>query len=149
MQQNLSKKISRLDPVVDERQTRFDEESNKLLAVRRKKIKTISEMKQKQREYMHGVTRLNNERTSANRLMLEALEGGLDTVKQQWMDLYQAVLVCEREEVAQTEVMSKAHRDLEAIKHLQAKYRVEQSKDLARRDQKQQDEIALRRFVNG
>ena len=81
--------------------------------------------------------------------MLEALEGGLDTVKQQWMDLYQAVLACEREEVIQTEVMSKAHRDLEAIKHLQAKYRVEQSKDLARRDQMQQDEIALRRYANG
>lgn len=149
MQQDFGKKIRRLEPVVEERQVRFEEESGKLTAVRQRKIQTVAQMKQKQREYMDGVHRLNTERSSSNRAMLEALEGGLDTVKQQWMDLYQAVLVCEREEASQLEVMSKAHRDLEAIKQLQAKYRVEQTKDQAKRDQKLQDEIALRKFANG
>lgn len=148
MQQDFGKKIRRLDPVIEERQVKFDDESGKLVAVRQKKIQTVAQMKMKQREYMDGVGRLNQERSSANRVMLEALEGGLDSVKQQWMDLYQAVLACEREEAKQLELMSKAHRDLEAIKQLQAKYKVEQNRDLARRDQKQQDEIALRKFSN-
>lgn len=148
MQNDFRKKIRRLEPVIEERQVRFDEESGKLTAVRQKKIETVSQMKQKQREYMDGVNRLNHERSSSNRAMLEALEGGLDTVKQQWMNLYQAVIECERLEAVQLEVMSKAHRDLEAIKHLQDKYKVEQVKDQARRDQKHQDEIALRKFSN-
>ena len=141
------KKAKRLNPIIDERKARFDTESVKLAEVVQRKIQTVSLMKGKQKEYMDGVTRLNNERSSANRLMLEALEGGLDTVKQDWISLYAVVLDCEREEQKQFEVMSKAYRDLEVIKHLQSKYHKEAKQFEQRTEQKLHDELALRKFI--
>lgn len=145
---NLDRKVQRLDPIIEERKSRLDDEQQKLAIVRQKKIETINAMKQKQREYMEGVERLNGERGSANRLMLEALETGLDTVKQHWMNLYQQAILCEKEEALQLDIMSRAHRDLEAIKHLQAKYRTELGRVTQQRELKQIDEIALRKFTH-
>jgi flagellar export protein FliJ len=140
------KKANRLQPVVEQRQIRFDYESNKLTDVQRRKSATVIAMRTKQREYLEGVQRLNDERGSSNRLMLEALERGLDTVKSQWMTLYQAVIELDREEKLQTDVMSQAHRELEAIKTLQERYRTEFAKEMGRREQKSLDELALRKF---
>lgn len=143
----LQRKANRLDPVIEERQEKFDTESERLNLVRRKKIETVAAMRAKQQEYMDGVTRLNDERGTTNRLMLEALETGLDSVKHQWMELYQAVIQIEREEKAQILVMSQAHRELEAIKTLQKKYKLEFAKEMDRREQKMLDEHSLRKFV--
>jgi flagellar biosynthesis chaperone FliJ len=143
---SLSKKSKRLDPIIEDRKTVFDEENQKLVAVRQKKIAVVAEMKAKQREYITGVERLNSERGSTDRLLLNALEMGLDSVKQSWMKLYQAVLECEREEEVQFNTMNLAHRNLEAIKHLKQKYDIELTKESNRREQKATDELALRRF---
>ena len=145
--QTLRKKVKRLEPVIEGRQTRFDEENQKLVEVRQRKASTVAAMRAKQREYMEGVERLNDERGTANRLMLEALETGLDNVKTQWMRFYQAVVEIEREEKAQAEIMGQAHRELEAIKTLQNKYRVEVTREMDRRDQKNMDEHSLRKFL--
>ena len=143
----LAKKANRLDPVIEDRQEKFDKENEILNLVRQKRIETVAAMRSKQSEYMSGVNRLNEERGTANRLMLEALEIGLDSVKAQWMNLYQAVINLEREEKNQIEIMSQAHRELEAIKTLQNKYKNEFSKEMQRREQKSLDEHSLRRFV--
>ena len=143
------KKAKRLEPIIDERKQKFDDENSKLSLVRQKKIETVARMRHKQREYMDGVQRLNSERSSANRLMLEALEGGLDTVKQEWMALYAMVLDCEREEQQQVLEMSKAHRDLETIKHLKGKYIKEAKQIENRNEQKMLDELATRKFISG
>ena len=81
----LKKKSKRLNPVIEERQATFDSESDLLTTIRKKRIQVVAAMRAKQSEYMTGVTRLNDERGTANRLMLEALETGLDSVKNQWM----------------------------------------------------------------
>jgi flagellar export protein FliJ len=143
----LQRKAKRLDPVIEERQEKFDVESERLNILRRKKTETVEAMRSKQQEYMEGVTRLNDERGTSNRLMLEALETGLDSVKSQWMVLYQEVINIEREEKKQLVIMSQAHRDLEAIKTLQTKYKVEFAKEMDRREQKMLDEHSLRKFV--
>jgi flagellar export protein FliJ len=144
---HLEKKANRLDPVIEDRQAKFDRESEALNVVRRKRIETVAEMRAKQAEYMAGVNRLNEERGTANRLMLEALEIGLDSVKNHWMKLYQNVIELERAEKSQIEIMSQAHRDLEAIKTLQNKYKVEFNKESQRREQKNLDEHSLRKFA--
>lgn len=143
----LQKKAKRLDPVIEERQSKFDAENEKLNLIRRRKLETVAAMRSKQQEYMDGVNRLNEERGTSNRLMLEALEGGLDSVKNQWMALYQEVIQIEKEEKMQLAVMSQAHRELEAIKTLQTKYKVEHAKEMDRREQKALDEHSLRKFV--
>ncbi len=143
----MEKKSRRLNPVIEDRQAQFDLESEKLTAVRKRRIEIVAAMRAKQNEYMSGVTRLNDERGTANRLMLEALETGLDSVKNHWMKLYQGVIEIEAHEKAQLELMSKAHRELEAIKTLQAKYQVEITKEEARREQKTLDEHSIGKFV--
>ena len=143
----MEKKSRRLNPVIEDRQAQFDLESEKLTAVRKRRIEIVAAMRAKQNEYMLGVTRLNDERGTANRLMLEALETGLDSVKNHWMKLYQGVIEIEAHEKAQLELMSKAHRELEAIKTLQAKYQVEITKEEARREQKTLDEHSIGKFV--
>jgi flagellar biosynthesis chaperone FliJ len=144
---SLERKSRRLSPIIEERKAKFDEENQKLAVVRQKKLATIAAMKERQREYLSGVDRLNSERGTADRLLLNALEMGLDSVKQKWMELYEQVLICEREEENQLQVMSLAHRDLEAIKHLKQKYDLELSRENSRREQKAIDELALRRFT--
>lgn len=143
----LEKKAKRLNPVIEERQTKFDAETQKLNEIRKRKMDLVAIMRARQQEYMDGVNRLNEERGTSNRLMLEALETGLDSVKNQWMALYQAIIELEREEKNQFLVMSQAHRELEAIVTLQNKYKVEFAKDLERREQKMLDEHAIRRFI--
>lgn len=143
----LEKKAKRLTPVIEERQAKFDIESEKLNILRQRKIELVAAMRAKQQEYMDGVTRLNEERGTSNRLMLDALETGLDTVKNQWMALYQSIIQLEKEEKNQVIIMSKAHRDLEAIKTLQTKYKTEFAKEMDRREQKMLDEHSLRKFV--
>lgn len=143
----LQKKAKRLVPVIEERQAKFDLETERLNVIRFKKNEAISAMRLKQQEYLEGVTRLNNERGTTNRLMLEALETGLDSVKNQWMSLYQKILLLEAEEKKQLVVMSQAHKDLEAIKKLQEKYELEAVKELDRREQKLLDEHSLRKFI--
>ena len=143
----LEKKANRLDPVIEDRQAKFDRESESLNVVRQKRIETAAAMRAKQTEYLAGVTRLNEERGTSNRLMLEALEGGRDSVKSQWMRLYQAVVELERAEKEQIDVMSQAHRDLEAIKTLQNKYNVEAGKEIKRREQKEMDDHSIRKFA--
>lgn len=144
--QTAQKKAQRLNPVIEERKARFDNELMHLAAVRKKKTETISAMRATQKEYVDGVSRLNDERSSNNRLMLEALETGLDNVKNLWMKLYQDVIEIEKMEKEQTEIMSKAHRDLEAIQTLQTKYKTEWAQEQAKREQKTLDEHALRKF---
>jgi flagellar export protein FliJ len=143
----LEKKAKRLGPVIEVRKAKFDEENNRLNAIRERKIKAVAAMREKQREYLNGVQRLNDERGTSNRLMLEALESGLDNVKAKWMSLYQSVVELEREERSQFEIMSRAHRDLEAICALEQKYRIQAQKEYERRDQKSLDEHSLRKFV--
>ncbi|MCX6117186.1 MAG: flagellar FliJ family protein, partial [Proteobacteria bacterium] len=139
----LTKKSKRLDPIIDDRKDVFDDENRKLSEIRSRKLRAIAEMKQAQRDYVSGVERLNNERGTSDRLLLHALETGLDSVKQKWMDFYQVVLNCEREEQLQLEAVGRAYKDLEAIRHLKGKYEVEITKETNRREQKSLDELAL------
>lgn len=144
---NLEKKANRLNPVIEERQEKFDVESEKLNIIRQRKIGLVSAMRSKQQEYMEGVNRLNDERGTSNRLMLEALETGLDSVKNQWIALYQEIIEVEKVEKQQFVLMSQAHKDLEAIKTLQTKYKNEFIKEMDRREQKMLDEHSLRKYV--
>lgn len=144
--QSAAKKAKRLEPVIEERKARFDNELTQLAVVRKKKIEAVSAMRATQKEYMDGVNRLNEERSTQNRLMLDALETGLDNVKNLWMKLYQDVIEIEKMEKDQAELMSRAHRDLEAIKTLQSKYKAEWAQEQSKREQKSLDEHALRKF---
>jgi flagellar export protein FliJ len=143
---SLEKKARRLNPVIELKKSRFDAELEQLNVVRQRKIEVVAAMRATQKQYMDGVGRLNDERGTMNRLMLDALETGLDNVKGLWMKLYQDVLDLEKIEKQQTEIMSRAHRELEAIQSLQDKYKLAWSQELDKREQKMMDEHAQRKF---
>lgn len=143
---SLEKKSRRLNPVIESKKARFDAELAQLNVVRRQKIEVVAAMRATQKQYMDGVGRLNDERGTMNRLMLEALETGLDNVKGLWMKLYQDVLDLEKIEKQQAEIMSRAHRELEAIQSLQDKYKLAWAQELDKREQKMMDEHAQRKF---
>jgi flagellar biosynthesis chaperone FliJ len=142
------KKAKRLHPIIEERQVVFDHENQKLLQMRQRRLEVVAQMKIMQREYVSGVDRLNEERCSAERNKLAALEMGLDAVKQTWMRLYEQIIELEKAEQAQTEVMSEAHKSLESIKHLQNKYFEQLKTELNKREQKDNDEFALRKYYS-
>jgi flagellar export protein FliJ len=143
---SLEKKARRLNPVIELKKSRFDAELAQLNVVRQRKIEVVAAMRATQKQYMDGVGRLNDERGTMNRLMLEALETGLDNVKGLWMKLYQDVLDLEKIEKQQAEIMSRAHRELEAIQSLQDKYKLAWTQELDKREQKMMDEHAQRKF---
>lgn len=128
------------------KKSRFDAELQQLNVVRQKKIEVVAAMRATQKQYMDGVGRLNDERGTMNRLMLDALETGLDNVKGLWMKLYQDVLDLEKIEKQQAEIMSRAHRELETIQSLQDKYKFAWAQELDKREQKMLDEHAQRKF---
>jgi flagellar export protein FliJ len=143
---SLEKKARRLNPVIEMKKSRFDAELQQLNVVRQKKIEVVAAMRATQKQYMDGVGRLNDERGTMNRLMLDALETGLDNVKGLWMKLYQDVLDLEKIEKQQAEIMSRAHRELETIQSLQDKYKFAWAQELDKREQKMLDEHAQRKF---
>lgn len=143
---SLEKKARRLNPVIELKKSRFDAELAQLNVVRQRKIEVVTAMRATQKQYMDGVGRLNDERGTMNRLMLDALETGLDNVKGLWMKLYQDVLDLEKIEKQQVEIMSRAHRELEAIQSLQDKYKLAWAQELDKREQKMMDEHAQRKF---
>lgn len=144
--QQLAKKVKRLDPILEVRKSRFEAENQKLATLKQKKEEASRAMQKKQSEYMEGLQRLNEERNTSERSMLEALEIGLDSIKQDWISLYALMIDCERAEKLQHGVVIEVFRELEAIKVLQSKYQTSLRQQELKSEQKSFDELALKRF---
>jgi flagellar biosynthesis chaperone FliJ len=146
--QQLARKVKRLDPILEIRKSRFETENQKLVALKQKKEAASLAVQRKQAEYMEGLERLNQERNTSERSMLEALEIGLDSIKQDWISLYALMVDCERAETLQHGVVIEVFRDLESIKVLQSKYQTSLRQQELKSEQKSFDELALKRFGN-
>ena len=147
MQQTM-RKIKRVQPLIKMKQTKVDEESAVLQAIRREKVTVVTQMKENQRRYMEGVERMNHLRTSRTRDNLTTMEQAVDHVKAEWYRLYKRVQDIETKEKAQIAQVLTAERDLKAVEKLQEKYQLEFRKEVSQSEQKQLDEIALRNFTN-
>jgi len=144
---NQLKKIERLDPVIEIKQKRVDEEASFLGEIRREKAKMESDLVSWQQRYLDGVARLNVLRESGNRSMLAALESAIDHARETLFSLFQRLKEVDGIEAAQMIQLNMAQRELSAVERLQEVYRQRFRKDLGRKEQKGLDEIALRRFL--
>ena len=140
------RKIKRVQPIIKMKQARVEEEASILERIRREKVDVVQAMKDYQKRYMQGVETLNQTRGSRDRANLPALETGLDRVKDQWTKLYRDVQELERKERAQIAQLLGAERELKAVERLRDRYETEHRKELGKSEQKQIDEMALRRF---
>lgn len=100
-----------------------------------------------QQKYVEGVTSLNQERESSSRAMLFALEAAVDHARETLFELFQALREMDSREQAQMMQLDVVQRELEAVKTLQETRRQDFNRELARQEQKQLDEMGLRRFM--
>jgi flagellar export protein FliJ len=144
MQQTM-RKMKRVEPLIRLKQGKVDEEAVTLGGIRTEKVAVVKSMRENQKRYMDGVEQLNQLRASRQRQNLETLESALDHVKAQWYRLYKQVQDVEAREKSQIGRVLAAERDLRAVEKLKERYELEMRAELARMEQKQLDEHALRR----
>ncbi len=145
--QQVFRKIKRVQPVIKARKERVDEESSRLNVIRNEKAQVVSTMREMQQKYMQGVADLNKIRQSRIREAQTSLEQALDYVKDEWYRLFLKVQEVERRERSQLDVLLGAERELRVTEKLKEKYEVEYRLALAKTEQKQMDEHAIRKFV--
>jgi flagellar export protein FliJ len=147
--QQLFRKIKRVEPIIRMKRQKVDEEAAVLAAIRQQKMQIVASMKESQRRYMDGYQELNNLRSSSDRKNLATLEGALDSVKSQWEKLRLEVERVELKEKAQITHLLTAERDLRAVEKLKERYAGQINEGTRRQEQKDMDEHALRRYLEG
>jgi flagellar export protein FliJ len=147
--QQLFRKIKRVEPIIRMKRQKVDEEAAVLAAIRQQKMQIVASMKESQRRYMDGYQELNNLRSSEDRKNLATLEGALDSVKSQWEKLRLEVERVELKEKAQITHLLTAERDLRAVEKLKERYAGQINESTRRQEQKDMDEHALRRYLEG
>lgn len=147
--QDAFRKIKKVQPLVRFKKKRVDEEAMVLQAIRQEKIRVVATMKENQKRYMQGIEDLNKIRGSRSRDNLETMEQALDHVKAEWFKLFKKVQEIEGKETAQVSHVLTAERELKSVEKLQEKYEIEFKQLNAKHEQKQLDELAIRRFKRG
>lgn len=142
-------KIKRMHSVVRIKKQEVDNAALVLSATRRKKVATLENLTLTQKSYLQGIERLNQERASMDRDKLEPLEQGLDKTKRKWMELYNEILQIEKQEKLEEGILAAAMNKLQAIDKLEEKYILQFRTEIQKADQKNLDEIAIRRFREG
>lgn len=140
------RKIKRVQPLINLKKQRMDEEAVILTQIRAEKAEIVKSMKESQRRYMDGIEELNKIRVSTTRTNLHTIEESLDYVKSQWYSLYKKVQDAESREKSQLNHLIAAERDLKSVEKLREKYELEAAQDVKKQDQKNMDEAALRKF---
>ncbi|MEY4632484.1 MAG: hypothetical protein RIQ81_2604 [Pseudomonadota bacterium] len=141
------KQIARLGTVEGVKQMRVDGEARALAEIRTQKSQLENHLVEWQRKYIDGVATLNRERESQTRTMLFALEGAVDHARETLFQLFQALREMDSREQAQMMQLDMARRELESVKVLRDSHRESLNREIARNEQKQLDEIGLRRFI--
>jgi flagellar export protein FliJ len=140
-------KIKRVQPVINVKKMKVDEEAAVLNEIRSTKVDLVRVMKENQRAYMEGVDKLNNLRNSANRENLGNLESSLDYVKAQWFQLFRKVQEIEAKEKEQFSRLVLAETELRSAEKLKEKYEADFRSSIAKSEQKQMDEFASRKHL--
>lgn len=144
---NLLMKVKRVDPIIDIKRKKLDQEVAALAAIRLEKQQIVASMKDSQRRYMEGFQNLNRIRSSSDRFNIATLESALDTVKAQWQKLRLEVERIEIREKAQISHLLTAERDLRAVETLKDRYQAEFNHAMRKQDQKLLDEHAILRHI--
>lgn len=141
-------KMKRVQPVINVKKGKVDAESQALNEIRSKKVELVRTMKENQRTYMQGVDKLNTLRNSANRENLSNLETSLDHVKSQWFQIFRQVQDIETKEKEQISRLVVAETELRSAEKLKGRYEIELKTGLAKIEQKQMDEFAIRKHYS-
>ncbi len=109
------------------------------------KLDAAARLKTTQNDYVTGVDRLNLERKSLERNKLEVLERALDHLKSEWVKCFQVFKELERVEAECLKVVNANRVEIKQIGKISDKYFSAFQMELAKNEQKNLDEVGLRR----
>ena len=140
---SIAKKIERLGPLIKIRQMQLDQQLFVLHKIKLRKEAAHQELVRAQSMYITGIERLNQERQSPERLMLEALENSIDLAKSLWHKRLIDLRHVELEVKAQERHVAEAHKNMKMLEKLDGRYDADLNEHLKRVEQKQLDEFAI------
>ncbi|MES2745339.1 MAG: hypothetical protein V4655_07920 [Bdellovibrionota bacterium] len=139
----IEKKIEKLGSLIRIRQIQLDQQLFELEKIRRRKDAAKAELLRTQTMYVKGIDRLNQERQSPERLMLEALENSIDLAKSLWHKRLMDLRDVELEERAQERCVAEAHKNKMMLEKLDGRYSADLNNQNKIVEQKQLDEFAV------
>lgn len=140
---SIKAKIAKINSLVKLRQIQLDQQLFVLQKIKVRKEAAKQELMRCQTMYVNGIDRLNQERQSPERLMLEALERSIDFAKSLWHQKMTELREVELEEKAQERHVAEAHKNVRMLEKLDGRYAVEYNEHLKKIEQKQLDEFAI------
>ena len=141
------KKFKKLESVVKIKNFENDKCIFALQAAQKNKMAAENKLHKTQADYVAGVDRLNIERASLERNKLEILERALDFLKSEWVKSFQNFKEMERVEKECLRVVNVNRVEIKQIGKISGKYFSTFQGELAKNDQKNLDEVAIRRFT--
>jgi flagellar export protein FliJ len=136
-------KQDRIQPLIKIRQIQFDQETSVLSKIQQRRQLAIDELQRFQRMYIQGVDRLNRERQTPERKMLDALEKSIDYAKSQWYSKLRDLRAIEEEERQQMQIVIEAQKKLKMLEKLDIRYNEQHMEHLKKVEQKMLDEFAI------
>ena len=136
-------KKQKIQPLMRVRQMQLDHELLILNQIKQKREQASGELQHFQVAYIQGIDRLNKERQSPERKMLEALEQSVDYAKLQWYHKLKNLRMIEHAERLQNKVVSDSHQRLRMLEKLDERYAEQNAKHAKTVEQKQLDEFAI------
>jgi flagellar biosynthesis chaperone FliJ len=136
-------KMKKIQPLIKIRKLQLDQETALLNQIQLKREEAAQALMLSQQTYIEGVEKLNNERQSAERKLLSALEQGVDFAKAQWYQRLMALRAVEEEERLQFRQVAEAEKRMKMLEHLDERYFEQHVKQMNIQEQKQIDEFAI------
>ena len=140
---SFQKKIEKIGSLIKIRQIQLDQQLFELEKIKRRKEAAQAELVRTQTMYVKGIDRLNQERQSPERLMLEALENSIDLAKSLWHKRLVELRQVELEVKAQERHVAEAHKNVMMLEKLDGRYTVDLNNHMKIVEQKQLDEFAV------
>ena len=136
-------KSQRISTLIKVRKFQFDQDFLVLNEIKSKHFAAVEQLHLAQKNYMDGVEKLNQERQSPERKMLQALELGVDMAKNQWYQRLMTLRIVEEEERRQLQQTAEAQRRLRMLEKLDERYNQQDIEHYKTIEQNQLDEFAL------
>ena len=140
-------KLKRVKPIIRAREAQLYHEITRLNELRNQKALAISELRKSQGDYADAVNKINNQRQSTDRSMLLTLESTIDKMKTRFYLSLRKVREIETLERQQMTVLIGAERNLKSTEKLRERYEMTVRSENKKVDQKHNDEIANRKYI--
>jgi hypothetical protein len=140
---NTRQKIDKLQPLIKVRKMQFDQETMLLNLIHIKREEAILSLQHSQKMYIEGVEKLNRERQSSERKLLDALEQGVDFAKAQWYQKLKNLRLIEEDARHQMIMVNEAQRRMKMLENIDERYDEQLVKQTKIMEQKELDEFAI------